>query len=77
MERDFTIVDTKGLLRRVEIVVDAAETAKNINDLQRKLDADSYDHFYPDAAVQEKKITMQILTEHGKKEYMDWLHTGN
>lgn len=74
---DITVVDTKGLLKKAEIVVDAAELAKKINDLQRKLDKDSYDHFYPDAAVQEKKITMQILTEHGKKEYLDWLNTGN
>lgn len=77
LEMDITVVDTKGLLKKAKIVVDAAELAKKINDLQRKLDADSYDHFYPDAAVQEKKITMQILTEHGKKEYLDWLNTGN
>ena len=68
---DITLVDTKGLLKKAEIVVGAAELAKKINDLQRKLDMDSYDHFYPDAAVQEKKITMQILTEHGKKEYLE------
>lgn len=77
LRTDITVVDTKGLLKKVEIAVDAAELAKKINGLQRKLDRDSYDHFYPDAAAQEKKITMQILTEHGKKEYMDWLDTGH
>lgn len=75
--RNIAVVDTKGLLKETEIAVDAAELAKKIINLQRKLDEDSYDHFYPDAAVQEKKITMQILTEQGKKEYLDWLNTGN
>ena len=64
---DITVVDTKKLLKKAALVVDAAELAKKINDLQRKLDMDSYDHFYPDAAVQERRLPCRYLRNMGKR----------
>lgn len=74
---DIRVVDSKGLLKKAEVTMDAGELAKKFNALQRKLDPDSYDYFYPDADVQEKKIAMQLLTENGKQDYLDWLNSGN
>ncbi len=68
------IMDCKGLLEKQKVLkVDAGELAGRINKLQRKLDPDSYDTFYPDASVHEKKIAMQILTETGRKDYLEWV----
>lgn len=47
--------------------------AERINWLQKKLDPDCYSSFYQDETKHKKKIAMQLLTEDGKKEYLNWL----
>lgn len=77
LKPDITVVDSQNVLSKPEVMIDAGELAKKINGLQRKLDPDFYDVFYPDASVQEKKIAMQLLTPNGKKDYADWLNAEN
>lgn len=50
--------------------------AERINSLQKQLDPDCYASFFQNEEKHKKKITMQLLTEDGKKEYLNWLKCG-
>ena len=64
---DITVVDTKELLKKAALVVDAAELAKKINDLQRKLDMDSYDHFTRMPLFRKRRLPCRYLRNMGKR----------
>ncbi|MEY8483185.1 LPD25 domain-containing protein [Lachnospiraceae bacterium 48-21] len=70
-------VDRQNGQEKKEICMEAGELAKKINEFQKRLDPDSYFLLYPDSSVHEKKITMQILTETGRKKYVEWLSDSN
>ncbi len=76
-----TVTDTGGLLEEQTLPdmqkVDAMELAGKISGLEKRLDADFYESFYPDAAVHEKEIAMRLLTEEGKEAYLAWLEDEN
>lgn len=76
LREDITVTDSQKLLSRQEIAVDAETLAKRINALQQKIDPDFYSQLYPDGTVQEKKITMKLLTREGAEEYLQWMDTG-
>ena len=70
-------VDRQNGQEKKEICMEAGELAKKINEFQKRLDPDSYFLLYPDSSIHEKKITMQILTETGRKKYVEWLSDRN
>ncbi len=71
------VTDSGGLLEQQKMQkiqkIDAMKLAGMINELEKRLDTDFYDSFYPDAAVHEKKTAMRLLMEDGKEEYLAWL----
>ena len=75
------VIDSGRLLDKQKLQnirkIDAMKLAGMINELEKRLDADFYESFYPDAAVPEGKTAMRLLMEEGKEEYLSWLEDGN